>query len=85
MYKRNIKCRIFLSFLWDQFGITIKLPVILKNPNFLNLQRMTEDYIKDIVNSTYCEDENFDHYMYEEVMKTFYGKNIFNWINDNSA
>ncbi len=46
--------------------------------------KMTDAYIKGIANGEY-QKEDFEHYLYETVMMTFYGTDIFDWINKNSV
>lgn len=47
-----------------------------------NLKSITNDYIDFVSSEEYHEDNDYKQYIYEEVMKTFYGKDIFKYINN---
>ena len=50
--------------------------------NYKFLEKMAVSIIDGIVKNGRT-DEDDAQYMYEEAMQAFYGKNIFDWINDN--
>jgi hypothetical protein len=41
---------------------------------------MCEDHMKDVEKGNYIDDD-FYHYLYEEVMSALYGSDVFKWIN----
>ena len=41
---------------------------------------MAKEHINNLAHK-FIIDEDADHYFYEEVMKTLFGKDIFTWIN----
>lgn len=49
-------------------------------PDFSALTRMFESHL-DRVESEGYTDEDFDHYVYEEVAKAIYGADFFKWLN----
>ena len=51
--------------------------------NYTSLERSVKSDIDEIVRTGRIDEDNAQ-YMYEEVMRTFYGKNIFNWIRENT-
>lgn len=53
--------------------------------DYSGLESMVKSIIKDIANEEYYSENDDDkYYIYEEVMKTFYGQKIFDWINNNA-
>lgn len=57
-------------------------PEMIEIFDFTSLKKMVADIIDEIANDEYREDNK--QYIYEEVMKTFYGPGIFEWINSNT-
>ena len=47
---------------------------------FTNLIKVVDAYIDEVENQGYADDD-FEHYIYEEALKAFYGKDVFKWIN----
>jgi len=62
----------------------IDVPDMVEHPDCSVLESMAEDYIKGIVDGSYQEDSDDSQYIFEEVIKTFYGPEIFDWVNDNT-
>lgn len=58
-----------------------EVPTLLATPDLTALRAMAENHIKSIASGEYHEDNDDAHYMYEAVLKAFYGPNVFKWIN----
>lgn len=58
-------------------------PKPLENIDFKHIIRDAKSYIEELAKEDGCNHEDCDceHYMFENVMKTVYGKDIFKWIN----
>jgi late competence protein required for DNA uptake (superfamily II DNA/RNA helicase) len=57
------------------------IPTLLENPDFTILKEMTSQYLLGLHNKNPVMVHDYDGFIYECVMKTLYGYNIFNWIN----
>lgn len=55
-------------------------PRPLEHPDFSKLVKMVIEGVHQMANDKY-EDDDFDHYVYEEVMKAIYGNAYFEWRN----
>lgn len=62
----------------------LPMPDIVENPDCSVLESMAKDYIKSISDGSYLEDNDDSQYIFEEVIKTFYGPTIFDWVNKNT-
>jgi len=60
-----------------------KMPKIVENPNFGSLIYILTTYI-DYIQKNKCTNDNYEHDIYESVLLTFFGNNIFDWINSNA-
>lgn len=60
------------------------VPVPLPEPNFEEVINMARGHLESMVDD-YEIDDDFQQYLYEEVMTTIYGRDVCTWINDNSA
>ena len=60
----------------------VSRPRPLDDINFKPLIKMLESNMNDIVKGDYSDDDD-DHYAWETAMQCVYGKDIFNWYNDN--
>ena len=58
----------------------VQVPTPLPSPNFTNLIAMVVAAIAETTEHGY-EDDDFQHYVYEEVMKAIYGVDFFDWLN----
>ncbi len=61
-----------------------QLPELLseENLNLQGLRQNCENYVnKVIANKGYPEDSDDEHYIFEEALKAFYGKGIFEYLN----
>ncbi len=56
-------------------------PAMILNRDYTKLENMVESVMKEIEEDDYNEDN--DHYIYECVMETFYGPDVWKWINNN--
>ena len=61
----------------------IETPKPLESIDFKRITDDAKDYIDNLAKKDGCHHEDCDceHYMFENVMKTVYGKDIFKWIN----
>jgi len=48
------------------------------------LRHICKSYIDFINSDDYHEDNDYDHYIFEEAVKAVYGKDIFDWVNKNT-
>ena len=59
-------------------------PKPLKPIDWSNVQMLAEDIIKEIIDNDLTDDDSVElQDFYEAVMNAVYGKNIWNWINNN--
>lgn len=56
-------------------------PELIENPNLEELKTLLQDYIDFLDSEDYHEDNDYEHYIYEETLKTFFGRKVFNFIN----
>lgn len=59
-------------------------PKPLENPDFSSLIANLESDMDSVVDGTWHEDNDNDHYVWEEAMKAVYGKDVFDWWNKNT-
>lgn len=57
-----------------------EIPKRFMNPNFAVLHKLLDDYMETLVENDEMRDGI--NYIYECVMTTFYGRDVFDWIND---
>lgn len=56
---------------------------MIENPDLSELKEMIQSYIDDIDKGEIDgEDDDSDVYIYECVLKTFFGENYFDWHNN---
>ena len=60
-----------------------EIPKPIPVRDFNPLIKMCESHLKDIAEKGYAEEDD-KQYIFECVMKTIYGKDIFNWYNKNN-
>jgi hypothetical protein len=57
-------------------------PQQLKEVNLDKLKRICQEYIDFVDNDEeYYEDNDYDHYIFEQAMKTVFGEDVFDYIN----
>jgi len=59
---------------------TKQLPQLVDCPDMCDLLNLCANHIKDIVDGN--EDDDDEHYIYEEVMKTLYGDDVFDKLRE---
>jgi hypothetical protein len=61
----------------------LKKPETVKNPDLSQLKKICQQYIDAVASGNYCDDTNSDykHYIFEEAITAFFGKDVFNYIN----
>lgn len=55
-------------------------PTPLEKPDYSQLRQMIIGEITQACENCY-QDDDFEHYVYEEAMKAVYGPDIFTWLN----
>jgi len=55
-------------------------PVPLKNPDYRSILASAIKHIDYVASDDYCDDNDEEHYMYEDVMKAIFGNNVMDWI-----
>jgi len=58
-------------------------PLPSEDINILNIRKQAEDYVRSI-HETGMPPKDGEHYMFKSVMTTFYGNDIWTWINRKS-
>jgi|AntRauTorckE6833_2_1112554.scaffolds.fasta_scaffold00137_34 hypothetical protein len=61
-----------------------QIPEPLEDQDLQKLNEICEEYLKFVVSPEYYEDNDYDHYIFEKALKTVYGDDIFNFINENT-
>ena len=56
-----------------------EIPMRFTNPNFAVLHKLLDNYMESLVENNEMKDGQY--WIYECVMNTFYGRDIFDWIN----
>jgi len=54
-------------------------PKLVDKPNFSRLLAVLDQHLDEVAAGQ--EDDDTEHFIYEEVLKAFYGKNVFEWMN----
>jgi hypothetical protein len=58
-------------------------PKVLENPDISRLVKICQEYMDFVDNEEeYYEDNNYDHYIFEEAMATIFGERVFDFINE---
>jgi hypothetical protein len=57
-----------------------EIPRMCDNFSFIVLEKLCKTYIEELAVNGYV-DEDYEHYIFEEAMKSFYNDNVFDWIN----
>ena len=55
-------------------------PVMIESPNLDALKKICSDFLNDVENEDYL-DEGYYYYIFETAIETFYGKEVWNFIN----
>lgn len=58
----------------------VAIPTPVHAPDFTSLIKMAEEEVEKIAREEYM-DEDFIHYVFEEVMKIIFGNDFFDWFN----
>ncbi len=56
-------------------------PIMLDNPNFECLKKLCQLYIDELDDVGYADDDT-KHYIFEEAMMAFFGKDVWKYINE---
>ena len=57
-------------------------PKMRKWPDYADLQHSCQAYIDAIATGTYHEDDDDQHYIFEAALEALYGKDIWDWIQE---
>ncbi len=57
------------------------IPVPEEGTNLQRLRDSVTHYVNKVIDKGYSEDSDDEHFIFEEVVKAFYGKDIFNQLN----
>ena len=49
--------------------------------NFTKLIKLCEDYIDYVSSDNYCEDNDYDYYIFEEAINSIFGDSAWEYIN----
>ena len=60
-------------------------PTIIKNPDTSDLVRLLKEYIEFVYSEDFYEDSDYEEYIFEEVMMTFFGQDIFERMKERYA
>jgi hypothetical protein len=55
-------------------------PTIREIPDITRLQKVVMEYMRQVVSDDYV-DEDLSHYIFEEAMMAFYGRDVWKYIN----
>ena len=58
-----------------------KKPVMLEDPDLSNLKAMLQELIDSIAKDRWLDSDD-KQFVYQEAMKTFFGRDVFLWINE---
>ena len=56
-------------------------PKQIAAPDLTKLRKICQEYIDSLARDKYV-DGDLDHYIFEAAMETVFGKNVWDWIND---
>ena len=59
-----------------------KKPKLIENPDLSKLVKMCQAFVDYMESDEYYEDNDFDKYIFEMAMKTFFGDDFFDWFNE---
>lgn len=63
--------------------MTVEKPEQIKEPDLDALRRICQDYIDFIDDdSRYHEDNDYNQYVFETALKTIFGENVYQFINN---
>ena len=57
------------------------IPKSLTSINTAKLEKTINQYFEFLVSDDYCEDNDWDNEIFEMAVATFYGPDIWDWIN----
>lgn len=60
----------------------IEKPTPIEKPDFDRILASAEKHIEYLASDDYCDDNEEEHYIYEDVMEAIYGKDVWDWINN---
>jgi hypothetical protein len=55
-------------------------PLASEDVNISELAKQASEYIEDVQRDG-CPSKDAEHFIFESVMETFYGKDVWNWLN----
>lgn len=61
----------------------IPKPEMIENPDLDKLKKICQEYVNFVEDDNeYYEDNDFEHYIFETAIETFFGKSSWKWINE---
>lgn len=57
------------------------IPKAIENPDFSDLIAMCKDYIEEMSDGDYCDDNDSEHFIYECAMGCVFGDSVWKWVN----
>lgn len=60
---------------------TVAQPQMISPASLTELKQLLEEYIKYVASPEYHSDNDWQTWIYEKTLTTFYGEHIFDWIN----
>ena len=60
-------------------------PKMLEVPNINLIRQSVQEYIDYVDSAEYCEDNDREHYIFEDAIVAFYGNKIWKWHNSKSS
>jgi len=70
----------FIDNLFEELQKKQQRPQLIGNPDLVPLIRLLESGVEHIVENG-RESKDFEHYVFEECMNTFYGTDVWDWYN----
>ena len=59
----------------------MKKPIIVETPDLFALRKICQEYIDAVATREYV-DEDLSHYIFECALSTFFGKDVWNFVNN---
>ena len=59
-------------------------PLASEDVNISNIRNHAKNYLESIYKNG-CPPKDAEHFMFESVMTTFYGNDVWNWINKHNT
>jgi len=57
-------------------------PPLKSSIDLISLRDICSQYMDEVERGEICDDSDNEHYIFETAIETFYGKDVWTWIND---